>query len=292
MEKDMIYFGEQGLTATSANFVANQAKEYCQTLKTELDNISFVDSFVSLIGSPESPIAKGSSDISFVKRDLNVITKMYSLIAWLREAIKAKENLLKELTSVSVRDWAKDNGIDCPEAPERPQKLTKDEVIASWSIKDRNRYLALSTKVSVYGKFVHPDGSFAEARKDLKEKQTKPIEYKANGQDTLIIRHSPSVETDVIDKEFFSLQSEWRAAQAELNGYEHKIQTAIDEDTQQKNSAFVQAYSEYSTQITTVTAKHKAWQDSEQVRIANLKIVIPNDLQESYETIANLSKNE
>lgn len=289
MKKDMIYFGEQGLTSTSANFIANQAKEYCQTLKTELDNISFVDSFISLIGSPESTIAKGSSDISFIKRDLGVITQMYSLIAWLREAIKAKQILLKELASVSVEDWAEENNVEYPQRPERQVTLTKDEILASWSIKDRNRYLALSTKVSVYGKFVHPDGSYAKARKDLKEKIIRPIEYSANGQDTVITRHSPTVETDVIDKEFFSLQSEWRSAQAELNGYEHKIQTVIDEDTQQKNSAFVTAYSEYSTQITTISAKYKSWQDSEQVRIANLKIVIPNDLRASYDIIANLS---
>ena len=32
MQKDKIYFGENGLTSTSANHIANLAKEYYQTL--------------------------------------------------------------------------------------------------------------------------------------------------------------------------------------------------------------------------------------------------------------------
>ena len=38
MQKDKIYFGENGLTSTSANHIANLAKEYYQTLRNFLTN--------------------------------------------------------------------------------------------------------------------------------------------------------------------------------------------------------------------------------------------------------------
>lgn len=37
MNKDKVYFSNEGLTSTSCSFIANQAKEYCQTVQEELD---------------------------------------------------------------------------------------------------------------------------------------------------------------------------------------------------------------------------------------------------------------
>ena len=37
MEKDLVFFGEQGLTSTSANHIANLAKEYVAGLEESID---------------------------------------------------------------------------------------------------------------------------------------------------------------------------------------------------------------------------------------------------------------
>lgn len=100
MKKDMIYFSENGLTSTSANHIANLAKEYYQTLETKLDNIKFYDEKISLISSSDYKLLRGgitASTLEETTSDLYKIADAKSLIAWLREAIKAKDNLLREI---------------------------------------------------------------------------------------------------------------------------------------------------------------------------------------------------
>ena len=41
--QDLVYFSDNGLTTTSANHLANKAKEYVAQLENELKNISFVN---------------------------------------------------------------------------------------------------------------------------------------------------------------------------------------------------------------------------------------------------------
>ena len=56
MQKDLVFFkkeGEEGvaLTSTSANHIANLAKEYIQGVETQLNNICFFSAGVALVGS-------------------------------------------------------------------------------------------------------------------------------------------------------------------------------------------------------------------------------------------------
>ena len=46
-----VYFGVDGLTSTSANYVCNLAKEYYKKFETALDQTKFYNTTVSLIGS-------------------------------------------------------------------------------------------------------------------------------------------------------------------------------------------------------------------------------------------------
>lgn len=290
MEKDKIYFGEQGLTSTSANFISNQAKEFCQTINEELNNISFVDGEIALVGGNYTSTKKGVKDVSNLQEKLDQVTKAYSLIAWLREAIKAKENLTKETTKKELLIWCQDNNKEYPQLPEPTPVLTEDDILATWSIKDRNRYLSLNTKVSVYGKFIHPTGPYSTARKELKERINNPVDYTESGRDTIIHKYVPSLDTKTVDDEFFTLQSTWRKAQAELNGYKHKIQLAMDESLNKSNTKYSQDYAEYERKSQAVHAEFKAWKDKTLQEIANLKIIIPAELTIIYQLISSLSK--
>lgn len=290
MEKDKIFFGNEGLTSTSANYVANMAKEMCQTLQEELDNTSFVNGEIGLIGQQFSSTNKGVTSLSYMQTNLDTIVKAHSLIAWLREAIKAKENLMKENSRLSLKDWCALTNRDYPELPEEQSPITENDVLATWSVKDRNHYLELGAKVSTYGKFLHPDGRFSTARKELKKRLTEPVVYTESGRDTIIHRYSASISSNTVDNEFFRLQGEWRKAQAELNGFTHKIQLAIDEDTNQKNNSYSVACSDYQHQIAALNAEFKAYKDMTNQELSQLKIVIPNALKAIYETVVSLSK--
>lgn len=290
MEKDKNYFGENGITSTSANFIANQAKEMVQTVEEELDGTSFLNGKIGLIGGTFSTTSKGVTSLDYMSADLDQIVKAHSLIAWLREALKAKVNLQKEIANKSLEDWCKETNREYPEAPQGEAVLTKDDVLATWSIKDRNRYLYLSAKVSTYGKFLHPNGTFSDARKRLKQRINNPIGHSGSGRDTIIKSYEPSISPEEVDKKFYELQGIWRKAQAELNGYEHKIQLVLDEDANKKNSTYSQACSDYQKKMSSLNAEFKAWKDITLQQIAALKIVIPKDLEDIYKTVTELSK--
>jgi len=104
------------------------------------------------------------------------IAEANSLIAWLREAIKAKEAEMEAVLSMKSDDYIKAENIDCPARPERENYgfVVFDDILATLSIKEREEYYRLETKCAVIGKFIHPDGSFSRARKDfLQERYTR-----------------------------------------------------------------------------------------------------------------------
>lgn len=286
---DSIYFGENGLTSTSANFIANQAKEVCQTIKEQLNNLSFVNGTIQLVGGEETSTSKGVTNLKDIESMLQTICKYNSLIAWLREALKAKEKAANEVKALKIEDWAKEMGLDFPVEPKQEAYITEQDVLDTWSVKDRNRYLTLGTYVSVYGKFVHPKGPYADARKTLKEVLVNPVTYEENGRDTIIRKYRPSISTNEVDKEFFILQTTWRKYQAEYNAYAHKIQLAIDEDTNLKDTTFYQQAKDYTNAYKNLSAKFSAWKTKTLNEISRYKIIIPNDLVDIYKQVNGLS---
>ena len=94
MKKDMIFFSKEGngLTSTSANHIANLAKEMVREIETTLANLTLYSTSVALIGSDSVNILSEGDNadaLRDVRSDLHTIAKANSLIAWLREAIKA-----------------------------------------------------------------------------------------------------------------------------------------------------------------------------------------------------------
>ena len=49
MEQDLTFFDTNGLTSTSANHIANLAKEYVQAQTQELENVEFFNSYLTII---------------------------------------------------------------------------------------------------------------------------------------------------------------------------------------------------------------------------------------------------
>lgn len=293
MKKDLIYFSENGLTSTSANHIANLAKEYYQTLETELDNIKLYDTKVALIGNSSPNLLSEGNTISFIESiedKLLQISNAKSLIAWLREAIKAKDNLLRELRSMSLEEYCTMKGVLCPIRPEREDSLDEDTYLSKLSVKDRNRYFELQTKCAVIGKYIHPDGQFANARKDLKDKISNPNRVSGNGRDTLLYSYTPTVPKETVDTAFYKLQVKHREYQAELNGILHSMQQAIEKDNFEKNTAYMQQLAEYNNAVNTLHSEMKDYLEKEQSNISHLKIIIPNSLISIYNEINKLGK--
>lgn len=299
MQKDLVFFkkeGEEGvaLTSTSANHIANLAKEYIQGVETQLNNICFFNAEVALVGNVggASTIQTGvlPEALGNLQSMLEGVVQAKSLIAWLREAIKAKENLMKGLQTVSLEDWCKENGIVKPETPNYGHILTEVEYYASLPIKERNRYYQLETEAAVFGKYIHPDGHLSDARKELEDKLQHPHKVDGKGRDALIYTYTPTVVVAEVDNVFFELQKKHREVQAQLNAMKYSCEQAINESINKVNTEYMTASQKCQAELKDVLGAFKTWKDEKSQKYSKLKIVVPNSLLGIYNTINSLGK--
>lgn len=293
MEKDKIFFGKDGLTSTSANHVANMAKEYIVDIESELSSIGFYSTSVALIGSDSSNsviIGNTTEDMNRIPNLLKQVAEAKSLIAWLREAIIAKDNLDHELAFLGQAMYTQETGQKEPVHPSKDAALTEDQYYASLSIKERNRYYQLETEAAVLGKYIHPTGAFSKARKHLAKVIRNPHNVEGSGRDTIIYEHTPSVLISDVDDMFFSLQSKYREVQAQLNQMKHACEQAIKASEREVEAKYLKELDAWTNQKCKFTDQVASYIKNKQVEIASYKIIIPDSLRGIYETVSKLGK--
>lgn len=290
---ELSFFGTEGLTMTSANHVANLAKEFAKTTEHKLNSVSFIETNLTIIGSDViQPIHTGWCDAALgnITENLRVVCDANALIAWLREAIKAYDKHVKAIDAQTLEEYCHECGVALPEEPLRITSITKEEYIETLTIKERNKILMLQAQAAVYGKYIHPEGSFAAARAELMEKMANEIEVKGNGRDTLLYHYKPTANAMKVEDCFYQLQREYRATQAELNGYLHKIDQAVQKDADEKSKAFHDAMVSYRLKIAELTKKFENYKMLRLEEARKLRIVIPNDLKGIYAIVSELGK--
>ena len=291
MKKDLIFFGEQGLTQTSANHIANLAKEVIAQYEATFNGLSFIDVEAQLIGTnTKNTLNKGVQSIESFENTLMIIAKYKSLIAWFREAIKAKQRLYKEVEDLDTDEYAKKKGIEIPEYPKEESTITEDDYLSTLSIKERNRYYYLETVCSTIGKQIHPDGEYSRARRELLERQQKPHQLRDSGRDAIIYHYTPSISYSMVDDLFNRLQKLHREYQAELNSMKFEMEKAIKADKLNKEIEFNKKYCAYSEFIQNLQNELSLYKLEKCKEIDSFKIVIPNDLQQTYEAVKALGK--
>ena len=110
-----VFFGEHGLTSTSANHLANIAQEKIVSNEAKLKNLNFVTTTVDIVGSPADSgkvISKGYDEkqLGEIRNLISEIADMNAFCAWIREAIRAKESELEDVTDMSYEKWLEENG--------------------------------------------------------------------------------------------------------------------------------------------------------------------------------------
>lgn len=282
------FFGESGLTSTSANYICNLAKEYYEKLEAKLNATSFLEEYITIIGArAETRVSLASKDLLTLAPDmLQEIYKLKSLIAWLREAIKEKEELFKENKNYS----SEETNLHIINCPQREDYLTEQDIINSWTIKEQEEYLSLETMCAVIGKYIHPNGPLSKAKKELSLRLTKPIVTECSGRDTIVRRYGAVATEGEVDDLFFNLQSKHRELQARLNGIKHKIEVTLREDMRQKDESYMLAYKAYNEKLQELREADKITRIDRDKEIENLKIIIPNNLKDTYESLTKLGR--
>ena len=273
--KTLNFFGENGITSTSANHVANLAKEAVRNVHEKLASTRFYSETVSLLtGGNEAVVSKG--------------------IAYLREAIKEKERRMKEAQDYTNEEERKKLEDDFRSLDAiRPVKAaypTEEQIKMTWSIGEQEKYLSLEAEAAALGKFIHEDGFMSEARIDLMNKMNNPSKVDFNGKDTMIHSFEPTVDIVTVDKVFNTLQVRYRTVQAELNGMKKRIKDALDAEKLRIDQEYAKARREWEAQRRELERWRDRINDEEEIRqkelmneVQNLKIVIPNRLRAFYD---------
>lgn len=294
-KKNLIFFGDKGLTNTSANHVANLAKEFVRGIEKELQSTSFITTSVELLSGDKQKVLSMGKPLDFIEGitgKLQQLSEAKSLIAWLREAIKARTELVEEVTDLSIAEFCRLQDISYPETPQRPHFLTEDEYYGSLDIKERNRYYYLETVAATIGQYIHPDGPFFAARSKMKEVENEPNKLTGEGVNAMLYTYQCTVPFDVVEDKYFQLQTMYREAQAELNKIKFACQSAIEDSETEANKTYQVELEKVRQQKSEIQAKYNAYISEENARIGKLKIVIPDKLKGIYEIVSNLGKQK
>lgn len=304
MEYNSVFFakeGEKGLNETSASHLCALASQIKAHYESTLANVSFVNSFIDVVGSDASPKQTNTGMVSLEQIDLAIkeIGKMNAFISWFAEAREEIEKIRRMVNSLDIYGWAKLEGIEIPEAPELTSSEVKNsqmaDIIAEMSVKDRQMYLALEAKSSVYGKFIHPNQPMERARTRLHEIVNKPYVSDGRGRDTLIYHHMPSINPELVDAEFNKLQAEYRKVEQSLNHMKSDLRKKLDiRNTEENNerNLRIQKYKEeraaYDNRMHELTLQFGQWAIDEKAEISKIKFIVPDNLKETYTYLDSL----
>lgn len=295
-----VYFANEGMTSTTANFYANIAKELQNAATERLNSVKFFKTSVAVIGSKEKQLMEaGNESLDFIPDDLKTLAEMNAFCAWVREAIKEKESQMTTVNRGSIETWAKAMGIELPVMPEYPRdpKIPSEtDVINSWDINKRNKYLRLEAFAATLGKYIHPDGAYSRARKRAHTAINNPITKEGTGRDMVLYYTESSVNIKSVDDMFMALQDQYRGYEQELNQMKAEIKDTVNNLTREAYDSHAKEcdkYNElsraYNTAWGDLRTQFTTWRTNELERISKLKITIPSALKETFNKIKEIA---
>lgn len=302
------FFGKSGYTSTSANYIANKAKEIAEGCLS--DNLTFLTTKVkSLNNNLESVVERGLNEEQFntlIERKL-MVAKLNGLISWMREAIKAKETMLNLTENKTFLVWMRENHPDVDvktfgaeitknEYPEDIRMTSDQWAMNNMSVKEINEYLYLLAACSTIGKFIHPNGEYAKARKKALD-MVGTSNIKDYQSSTVIYEYESSIPAEMIENKFFELQELHREYQKRLNVIKFNIENEVQK-LDDKFTMLVDKYEEIEAEnenkIDAAKKKYRSefneWKIKKLDEIRTLKIVIPNDLKQVVDFVNNVQK--
>lgn len=294
-----IYFGEEGMTSTSANHVSAMANVMVQDIKNRLMGLRLYEKSIRVIGDAEVTVETVNNTLPDIAEGVKQICKANALIAWLREAVKERENAQTYIQSMTLDDWMKKQGIEKPTSPVPPTmpRINFQDYATildtGLTVKEYNRFVELNSALAVYGEMIHEKGLLTRQKSELQRIRQNPTEVKESGRDTIITQYRVDVNIDTdLDKLYTQLQSEYRQLQAEKNGIEAKFSNlAMDYQTRKMDewkaakAQFDRDCMAVNSQLVGYDAQMKEWKKQRLEELAALKIIIPNDLKALYKEL-------
>ena len=290
--------GEKGMTSTSANKLANLAKERNREDMLYVENLKFYSEVMTLLLNPSERVTlsegiKGSADeFSKIKDALYRIARFNAFISWVREAISAKDYMIREVKALGLKDWCKQEGIAYPEKPEYTleEDMIRQRASAKIGIEDMARFYVSQAKASVLGQAIHPEGAIDKARRDLIEASLNPSRREGTGQDMVIMTKVATAKSEDVTNFYMSLQADWRQAESEVNSDKGEWEFKDTELRLELLNVYNAKAREYDRETSRIKNEWDKWKLEELRRIGKLKIRIPNLLQPILDELLALGK--
>lgn len=292
-----VFFKDGFLTSTEAQNICNVANEVIARLTEHLNSVQFYNTSITSIVSSDNEVCagRGTTDIAWIQDAIIKIGKYNSLIAWLKEAIKNKEETLDELSDMRLQEWSEYKNYPALKSPSRKATVTKEDVIRNLEATELNKYFTLQSKAAAIGKFIHETGSISRAKVMLGKVLAEPNKISGAGRDTVVYKYTPSVNVDDVDNMFLSLMSEHRSLNAQLNFIKakaveeaNKQNIANEQEYQKARTAYSKEYNDWLDKTEDLQSRFNQYIITEKEKISKLKINIPDSLMETYKSIKAL----
>lgn len=292
-----VFFKDGFLTSTEAQNICNVANEVIARLAESINSVQFYNTSITSIVSSDNEVCagRGTTDIAWIQDAIIKIGQYNSLIAWLKEAIKNKEEALKELSDIELQEWSEYKDYPAPKSPSRKATVTKDDVIRNLEATELNKYCTLQSKAAAIGKFIHEGGSVSKAKVMLGMVIAEPNKISGAGRDTVVYKYTPSVNVDDVDNMFLSLMSEHRNLNAQLNSIKakaieeaNKQNIANEQEYQKARTTYSKEYNDWLDKTEDLQSRFNQYIITEKEKISKLKINVPDSLMETYKSIKAL----
>lgn len=315
--KESIFLGERGVTSTSANYVANVAKEMIRHEQEALDSLDFVTTTVTDdIGMTAGGLIAKHGDkleaLLQIPAKLERVAKMKMLIGWLREGIKAKEELIAKVEGMRDHEVGRKLHLLEPlevtcEGDDEQREMdalgeykyflirrepTEEEFRKQLPQADQRKIQMLQSRAAAMGKFIHEKGAFGLARKRAIECEHAPLQIEKGGMGkaSLFYSHQLAVSKERIDEVYFEMQNAYREVQQELNALLFKAKDLWNQECRRikaENEVVIREYNNARRDYFDAVGR---WKKERMVQIGNYKIVIPYELRELFDEVNGMGK--
>lgn len=286
MEKK--YFGPSGLTTTSASYLANLAQEQVKANESWLNNLTFTNETKTLVSSGKELVTRESNckSLNTIKEVIESNAQFYTFIAYVKEAIKAKEKAICNLPSFNI--WADDK---FEEAPSEPLNVSELDVIEEFNASEMQRYLKLQQYATVYGKCIHANGCISDARVNAQRYANNPTSVENLSNDVCVTKRAIAFSLDEIDEMYNELQATRREYDKQLNNIKFDIKSEVNKRNNELDKEYQAKYDAWRHKRELLLSEYNTWIRNQREEIETTwKIVIPEELQPVFRYLQSLGK--
>lgn len=294
--KNKVFFGEVGVTSTSATYLCNIARELLKDLEASLNNVSFITEEVSILGSENTVKTKegyNASELSDLDSKLMEAAELKAFIAWMSEGIKAKELESTRVSRYTLSDYIS----DFPEEAIPEVKDIKEDLeygIGKLTISDRVKFLYSEAFASSIGIYIHKNGSLKKAYEELLNIAHNKVNVETDAKDSLVLitNKIPSIDVADVEKILLKYQNLRREHEKELNSIKSKVKNLDYEYEVHLNLEHKSKLEQYKQEMSVLRSKYHAYVLNKMEEIKNLKILIPKELEKIYNYLNMISKEK